>query len=289
MSGYSEKGIVFKSGNNRLIGVVAVPEDHCDVAVLIMVGGPQYRVGSHRQFTLLARSLAEAGIASVRFDYSGMGDSEGDKCSFHEVESDVAAAVDNLCEYAPGVTRVVLWGLCDAASAALLFAYREPRVAGMVLLNPWVHSGEYSPEVKFSQYYSKLLRDRNTWRRLFSGDIEVMLFLKEFAREVGSLVKKVIGQSFGVPVSHSWVTDMLEGLKRFKGSTLIILSEKDLTAQEFQSLIVNDKSWRKAIVQSGAVLHNIARADHTFSNVEWQDEVVRVTIDQVKRQSKTGG
>jgi alpha/beta superfamily hydrolase len=45
--------------------------------VLVIVGGPQYRAGSHRQFTLLARSLAEQGFAVLRFDYRGMGDSTG--------------------------------------------------------------------------------------------------------------------------------------------------------------------------------------------------------------------
>ena len=45
--------------------------------VLIVTGGPQYRAGSHRQFVLLARFLAARGMAVLRFDYRGMGDSEG--------------------------------------------------------------------------------------------------------------------------------------------------------------------------------------------------------------------
>ncbi|NND69017.1 MAG: hydrolase 1, exosortase A system-associated, partial [Halioglobus sp.] len=73
-----------------------------------MVGGPQYRVGSHRQFTLLARHLAAQGFTSLRFDYSGMGDSEGVRARFDNVREDVEAALDALLAAAPGVRRVVL-------------------------------------------------------------------------------------------------------------------------------------------------------------------------------------
>ena len=54
--------------------------------VLIIVGGPQYRVGSHRQFVQLARALASNGIATMRFDYTGMGDSQGKKAEFDQVK-----------------------------------------------------------------------------------------------------------------------------------------------------------------------------------------------------------
>ncbi|MEO6566032.1 MAG: alpha/beta fold hydrolase, partial [Casimicrobiaceae bacterium] len=81
---------------------------------MIVVGGPQYRVGSHRQFALLARALARVGIPALRFDYRGMGDSEGDRRSFDEIDADIAAAIDTLCREAH-LARVVLWGLCDGA------------------------------------------------------------------------------------------------------------------------------------------------------------------------------
>ena len=51
-----------------------------------MVGGPQYRVGSHRQFTLMARAFAAAGYPVLRFDYRGIGDSEGESRGFERNE-----------------------------------------------------------------------------------------------------------------------------------------------------------------------------------------------------------
>src|SRR5262249_52771049 len=84
--------------------------------VVIVVGGPQYRVGSHRQFVLLARALAESGIPVLRFDYRGMGDSEGEFTGFEAIDLDIAAAIDAFVARCPSLREIVLWGLCDAAS-----------------------------------------------------------------------------------------------------------------------------------------------------------------------------
>ena len=70
---YSEQAVSFELHNNSLYGILSVPKVKPRAAVIIVVGGPQYRVGSHRQFVLLARSLAEQGILALRFDYTGMG------------------------------------------------------------------------------------------------------------------------------------------------------------------------------------------------------------------------
>lgn len=284
MSTYSEQGAVFDCNGNRLLGIAAVPEAQSEVGVLILVGGPQYRVGSHRQFTLLARQLAEAGIPSFRFDYGGMGDSEGERQAFHEVRDDVTAALDCFQSLAPGVTRVVLWGLCDAATASLMFAWREPRVSAMILLNPWVHMGEYSPEVKLSHYYAPLLRGPDTWRRFFTGKINVVPALKEFVGDSALILRKWLGRSFGVPQKHGFEEAMLEGLQRFKGNALVIVGGQDLTGREFLGLATNDKEWKRAMASASVTVHEVPQADHTFSKGPWRDEVTRLTLDWVLRE-----
>lgn len=62
------------------------PNEHeVPLGLLMVVGGPQYRVGSHRQFVLLARDLAAAGIPVFPFDYRGMGDSTGQARDFEGI------------------------------------------------------------------------------------------------------------------------------------------------------------------------------------------------------------
>ena len=284
MTAYREQVVVFDCAADRLVGITAVPEVAADVGVLILVGGPQYRVGSHRQFTLLARSLAEAGFASLRFDYRGMGDSEGEKCEFDNTEEEIAVAVDAFIQSVPGVSRVVLWGLCDAASSALIFGHRHPHVAGLVLLNPWVHNGDYSPQVKLAHYYRPSLSTRHQWRRLLSGQIKLWPTFKELAKDSLALLGKSAPGLGQKTVTRSFIKAMQEGMEEFQHRILIVLSGADLTAREFSTLVAQDPAWKDAIAKSTVTTHTLADADHTFSHRLWKEQVERMTIDWLAQQ-----
>ena len=78
MNDTREQTFLFDADDATLVGIVSVPTARvASTGVLVVVGGPQYRVGSHRQFVLLARALARRGIAAMRFDCAAMGDSAG--------------------------------------------------------------------------------------------------------------------------------------------------------------------------------------------------------------------
>ena len=115
-----ERALAFDCGGERLYGILSLPGHAASGArgVLVVVGGPQYRAGSHRQFTLLARDLAQDGVPVLRFDYRGMGDSEGTIRPFDDVEDDLRAAIDAFMAASPGLREVVLWGLCELAIIA---------------------------------------------------------------------------------------------------------------------------------------------------------------------------
>src|SRR5690349_14351227 len=92
----AERAVFFQCQGEQLVGILSGAEQPATRGVLILVGGPQYRAGSHRQFTLLARHLAEHGVPSLRFDYRGMGDSGGEVRSFEDVSPDIRCAIDRL-------------------------------------------------------------------------------------------------------------------------------------------------------------------------------------------------
>src|ERR1700760_457890 len=118
----TERVLTFDCQGDALVGVLSEPSAPRETGVVIVVGGPQYRAGSHRQFVLLARAIARQGFAVLRFDVRGMGDSAGSPRDFENIGEDVDAAIAALMQQVPAVRQVALWGLCDGASAALLHA-----------------------------------------------------------------------------------------------------------------------------------------------------------------------
>src|SRR5688572_251420 len=204
-----------------------MPDTPASRGVLIVVGGPQYRAGSHRQFTLLARDLAASGIASLRFDYRGMGDSSGAARTFETVNEDIGCAIDRLTEGAPAVNEVVIWGLCDAASAALFYAHRDPRVRGVVLVNPWVRTQQGIAQAHLWHYYGARLIDTGFWKKLFRAEID-------FQKSVTALAKFAADTARPKREAGSLPDRMEDALRRFRGRVLLILSGKDLTADEFR-------------------------------------------------------
>ncbi len=275
-SRYDETAFLFDAGGASLVGIVTTPQAPRPVArigVVVVVGGPQYRVGSHRQFALLARALAVRGFAVMRFDCAGMGDSDGAERPFTDRDADLTAAVDAFAARVPGVSEIAIWGLCDAASAALLYAPRDPRVRHLVLLNPWVRSEAGLARTHLKHYYGSRLADRAFWVGLVRGKVGVWRAVRGF---VGTLVA-ARRRGTSDDASLSFQARMARGWKRFAGDILLICSGDDLTAREFVDHAASDAEWA-GLVDAPRVSHcALADADHTFSRAEWRDRVADET------------
>lgn len=110
-------------------------------AVLMLNPGILHRVGACRFHVHAARALAGAGATVLRFDYSGIGDSDSRKDSLSFEDAAVAEtreAMDYLAE-TRGITQFVLLGLCSGADMAHLVARGEPRVVGLAMLDAWAY------------------------------------------------------------------------------------------------------------------------------------------------------
>lgn len=284
MNAFRETALLFEAGDARLVGIVTKPASNASrLGVLIVVGGPQYRVGSHRQFVHLARALAAHGFAAMRFDCSGMGDSTGAAQPFTDRDRDIRAAIDAFVATAPEVTEIAIWGLCDAASAALFYAPQDARVTKLVLLNPWVRSDEGLARTHLKHYYAARLFDREFWRKLVGGEVGIARAL----RGLGStLVKALSGSGRGSRGGSSasqpalgFQARMARGWKGFRGDILLICSGDDLTAREFVDHIASDAEWKGLLEQMRVARCDLVEADHTFSRAEWRDRVATWTAD----------
>lgn len=272
----AERSIAIPGPQGPMLGIVSLPAAGMPArrtAVVIVVGGAQYRVGSHRQFVLLARHVAAAGYPVLRFDLPGMGDSPGAFTPFEDTTPHIAAALDALQAECPGVNRVVLWGLCDGASASLLYvqATADPRVAGLALLNPWVRSEASLAKARVKHYYRQRLQEPAFWRKLLGGGVG-----REALRGLQHNLQKMLRP---VIMTQSFQERMAEGWHRFPGPILLLLSERDLTAQEFSDHASTDKRWAHALSRQGLSRHQLKGADHTCSNPGSSRQVEALMVD----------
>lgn len=243
--------------------------------VLVVVGGPQYRAGSHRQFVLLGRALAAAGFPAMRFDYRGMGDAEGESRDFRSVGADLRAAVDTFCEAVDSLREVVLWGLCDGATAAADYAPTDTRVTGLVLVNPWVHSERGHARAELRGWYARRLLSRAFWGKVGRGEFDPRRALKDFGQALGTALgwsSPSVRTTPEVGVEDELAARMAASLRRFNGPVLILTSGEDLTASEFRTA-AGAGTLRGAVRRRGVQWHELADADHTFSRQDWRREV----------------
>ena len=284
---YTEEAALFHCNGDALPGILTRPESPATTGVVVLVGGPQYRAGSHRQFVLLSRSLATASYATLRFDYRGMGDSEGEPRDFQAVSDDIAAAINALQHHIPSIQKVALWGLCDGASAALLYMRqtRDARISGLCLLNPWVRSEASLARTHIKHYYAQRLMQMEFWQKLLRGHVAANAFsgVVRNIRVAANRMQTRAPMDSTVHESASsqqpFQSQMATAWRNFGGGILLLLSGADFTAKEFLEHAEKDASWQRALKHPRLVRHDLTGADHTFSNAASRDVVQNQTLN----------
>lgn len=284
-----EEAFFFDCAGDALLGVLHRPALHAPAAaattgVVVIVGGPQYRAGSHRQFVLLARQMAAAGHPVLRFDARGMGDSSGAMRNFEQISADIGAAIDELIRRQPTADRVVLWGLCDGASAALLYVHErgDQRVRGLCLLNPWVRSDASLARTRVKHYYLQRLLQREFWLKLLRGQVAASA-ITDYWRDFRSARKGLAAEA-----QQPFVIRMARAWHQFEGELLLILSGRDYTAREFVETTSSHPAWRGSLKNPRAVTLKMATADHTFSGADDHQALVIAVLQWLHQFCKSG-
>jgi pimeloyl-ACP methyl ester carboxylesterase len=188
MTPFYEQIAIFGIRQN-LNGILTVPRHggHANKpALVILNSGVVHRIGHHRMYVTMARRLAAAGHAVLRFDLSGIGDSasSGSLEPSAAAIADVASALDWLSE-TRGIKTAVLLGLCSGADLALKYGYTDDRIAGLVLLDPTI-----PPTWRFYMHYiSDRVTNMRSWRT----------FLRGRGRIWGDLISRMVAAA-GVPL-----------------------------------------------------------------------------------------
>ena len=291
---FTQRTVIIEGEQGPMMGILTTPVGTARAAVLIVAGQPQTRVGAHRMFVDLTQGLANHGMASLRFDVGGWGDSPGDAREFEASAPDIARAAAFLKGSVPATTPLWLWGLCDGACAAVLAMPQLRRTAitpqVICMVNPWVRSDASLADAIVRTYYARRILDPDFWRRLVTGKVTLRNLLAEPVKYLRTMLlgrpAEAAPADTGVASASSTVdlpSLLLAQLLTYRGEILTVLSGNDLTAGETEALMKRDSRWRKKLDRPKA-LFRIPGADHTFSRShEWQ-----TVIDWLGEHADTG-
>ncbi len=253
----SEQAVSFENHDQRLWGMLHLPHGAGPhPAVLLLHGLTASRIESHRFFVHLARALAARGIAALRFDFRGSGDSEGE---FQDMTapgelSDAKAGLNWMVAHPAldsarlGVAGVSLGGMIAAQlagrnpslirSLALLAALADPALFAAAAQQTAGQSSE-SP-------------------------------LEALARDGYYLLWDYpLGMGF---VQTIFEQKPLEDVQRFRGRAIIVHSIGDPTVP-----VQHAESYQAALGER-AVLRKLESASHVFSEPPAERQAIDLTV-----------
>ncbi len=290
----SEIPVTFEIDGSQLFGVVHLPDASTARGLVVVTGGPTYRVGPHRMNVMLGRELAGAGVPVMRFDFRGTGDSGGDLRTYkrgEQVMQDIRGAIDMLFKQVPDLDNVVLWGLCRGAIRTLEYAYRDSRVSGVVLLNPRVDNDQVGAVASLKHYYWGRLTNPDFYRKVISGKIDAVQSMKQVSETVltalrpqrrrDAKTRQDAGSTSAKPDYVPVETLIEEGFDRFRGRFMVVLGGADLESSKFKEIIKRSARLQRRLSDPGIDIRNLAGATHTFSSRDAMDTVIDWTRDWV--------
>lgn len=191
--GVIDQAVQIGAGLQGVLSAPEIAEQAVDTAVLFLNTGGDPRCGIGGFATETARTLARRGVASLRFDFAGLGDSplpdEGEPSHVYETprDADIDAAVTFMAER--GARHLVVVGVCAGAYHALHAAWRDPRVTAVFVVSPvkliWRAGDSLAfgrkDDGKATQVYASAATQPETWLRLLRGEIDVAAVARTLA------------------------------------------------------------------------------------------------------------
>jgi pimeloyl-ACP methyl ester carboxylesterase len=314
----TEKPVTFVNRNGyRLFGMLYLPEQDVSrrVGIIISVNAIKYRLGTFRLHVLLARKLCDIGYTVFSFDPEGIGDSEGEfehkllSEHYHDIQTgkynhDLTDAIDYFTD-ACSIESLLLCGLCGGAISVLMEAGGDPRVDGLILLNPPVlvedleRRGEASSAaaITSAESASSLLKDKlrrlaeiDFWRRLVRLQVNLGEEARLVCKATAVLALKIWEKSRSLVSSRATELDLNKPVSRnplfnmrfqasfaqsmaAKKQILFVFAEFDpwtwIFKSEFQDLVLQPGNPYENYLTHELIL----AANHIFSGTDSQKQL----------------
>jgi alpha-beta hydrolase superfamily lysophospholipase len=275
-AGFTERAVLF-GRQLSLVGILtrpAAPARNDEPAIVILNTGIVHRVGHHRMYVALARVLARAGRTVLRFDFSGIGDSDQGSAALSPLDAcraDIKDALDFL-DRDYGVYRSVLIGLCSGSDNAIFYGYRDPRVVGLVLMDPSI-----PPTARYYFHYiaQRLTRLRH-WISVATGRSGLLRML------ISHLIHGVRPPQPAkaiAPDSVRWSPQLAESYQRSVecGIQMLVVFTLSSLRQTYREQLIDafpDVSFKDQLK-----LESFPDSDHLFTREKDRARLMRVIVD----------
>lgn len=250
---YQETFVAIPGDGYTIPAIVSMPKGEIRGAVIMLHGTASSKNEAGDGYKTLAPKLAEAGIASIRFDFYGCGDSTVDyqNYCFDTAVGETLIVRDYLLTLIPAGTKIGLLGWSQGGTDALLASGEYPDAFQCVVT--WAGAPDLSDMMTEQDYQTAMEKGYYTmtfdWRTPLN-----------------------VGKQWCIDVK---TTDVLSVFKNYTGPILALQGENDEDV---------DPKWNKLIAEtsqnpaSGFIY--IPNTGHTFGVFDDNDDISMPTVQE---------
>ncbi len=267
--------------SKSLVGVISEPDNNDregKTAVILLNSGILHRVGPNRIYVKIARCLASLGLPALRFDFSGIGDSENtnDKLPLEDRFINETRQVMDFLEETKGFNKFVLAGICSGADVSFKVALKDLRVAGTVLIDWFAY---FTLGFHFSSYSKRLLMPRS-WFKLISGKSGFWSTLRRAYLAQKSSKKNGKSRDWHIPTREQAIQD-IRVLNERGVQLLFIFSGGSPAYYNYRKYFKSDLE--KLIVGGGIDIKLLKESDHGFTLNVHQKQLTNEVCEWMKK------
>lgn len=271
------------------------------ICILLLSPGIKGRVGPHRLYVKIAARLVPLGFHVLRFDFHGLGDSEGELPERALVDvyntvhagrfvGDTLAAMDWM-ERATGVRRFVGSGLCGGAISALLAAAADARIECLLGLGlptvleggpeNWARVLTHDQAVGLRASYVRKLADPKSVWRFMSGKSSYQVIWRVLGAWIGDRGIRHGSQPTPrraeVDQTNPHFAAAFMAMLRSRRPMLLVFAGADRLRAQFAEHFEAHNSDRVGDLKQQYEVHVVADANHVFSEPASVAELLEVS------------
>ena len=224
----------------------------------------------------MSRALGAVGYTVLRFDFSGIGDSSPRYDGLSLVDAcmaEIREALDWL-ERDGAASGMILIGLCSGADHAVLYGHTDPRIVGLVLMDPSI-----PPTLRYYVHYiGRRLRRLRSWFNVLSGR----------SRTLRMLMRHMLPIAQRYPPQNRVPRQTIERHYRNSvdsGIEILAIFTEETTRQTYREQMI--EALPNVSFGDRLTLEFFPGSDHTFALESDRSRLIQLILQWVSAVSKT--